>query len=178
MVPQTSLFCFSALFYSLKPQGNYVWSYMTQTSLLNYNVLRSNRQWHSEILSLVVAFFSLERPGGKTKNWYRKKRKGKKFPKIQRYAKKLIETSVGGEIDNATPGIWRDSSSDESDIDQPIRSNETGFTRLHVWWREQVLRSRIQTEISGHVYFNPLQYTRWRGRWDTYNFCQVCMCSV
>lgn len=101
-------------------------------SLLNYNVLRSNRQRHSEILSLVVAFFSLERSGGKTKNWYRKKRKGKKFPKIQRYAKKLIETSVGGEIDNATPGIWRDSSSDESDIDQPIRSNETGFTRLHV----------------------------------------------
>ena len=63
--------------------------------------------------------------GGNTKNRYRKKRKGKKFSEIQRHAKKLIEISVGGEIHNATPGTSRDSSSDESDIDQPISASKT-----------------------------------------------------
>ena len=36
-----------------------------------------------------------------------------------------MEISVGSEIHNATPGTWRDSSSDESDIDQPISASKT-----------------------------------------------------
>ena len=56
--------------------------------------------------------------GKKTKNIYRKKRKGKAFSGIQRHAKKL-KASVTSEIDDATPGTSCDSSS-ESDTDQPI----------------------------------------------------------
>lgn len=63
--------------------------------------------------------------GENTKNRDRKKRNGKKFSEIQRHAKKLIEISVGSEIHNATPGTSRDSSSDESDIDQPISASKT-----------------------------------------------------
>lgn len=57
--------------------------------------------------------------GKKTKNIYRKKRKGKAFSGIQRHAKRLKEASVTSEIDDATPGTSRDSSA-ESDTDQPI----------------------------------------------------------
>ena len=63
--------------------------------------------------------------GQKTKNKYRKKRKGKGFSGIQRHAKKLKETAVSSEIDDATPGTSQSpySSSSESDTDHPISAS-------------------------------------------------------
>ena len=63
--------------------------------------------------------------GKKTKNTYRKKRKGKAFSGIQRHAKKLKETAVSSEIDDATPGTSPDSSSSESDTDHPISASRS-----------------------------------------------------
>ena len=62
--------------------------------------------------------------GKKTKNVYRKKRKGKAFSGKQRHAKKLKEAFVMSEINDATPGTSNDSSS-ESDTDQPISASRS-----------------------------------------------------
>ena len=48
---------------------------MTKMSLLNYNVLRLNRQRHSEILSLVIAFFPLKGRGERLKTGIEKRGK-------------------------------------------------------------------------------------------------------
>ena len=68
--------------------------------------------------------------GKKTKNTYRKKKKGKGFSGIQRHAKKLKETAVSSEIDDATPGTSPDSSSSESDTHYYITTLLTLLTLL------------------------------------------------
>lgn len=60
--------------------------------------------------------------GKKTKNRYRKKRKGQPFSGTQRHAKKFKETSIGSESDDSTPGTSRDSS---SELSQPISASRT-----------------------------------------------------
>ena len=60
--------------------------------------------------------------GKKTKNRYRKKRKGQPFSGIQRHAKKFKETSIGSESDDSTLAALRDSS---SELAQPISVSRT-----------------------------------------------------
>ena len=60
--------------------------------------------------------------GKKTKNRYRKKRKGQPFSGTQRHAKKFKETSIGSESDDSMPGTSRDSS---SELAQPISASRS-----------------------------------------------------